>query len=1029
MSRNLLPSAITYLAGATQVKIAHLIKIELAASTPTARVYMYVTDYASSRVWDNQTYEAGKVTKVGQLRQTQGLTNYKLSVDVAGEFQEELDRALVDNNSSSYVGRQVEVLRAYLDEGGDIIPFDKDTNGPMQYFIGDISSINISENATTGSSTVTWECAGKFQDFELINGRITDDVAHRGLVSATDADVTAGSATQIGNQVPSSGAKKDSYKTDRGFQHANQTIEVVTRYTTNETRYKTKSSWFGFKTKVVETEVEVFNSLELGVTLAAKSLPKVYGVRKVPGIPVFLDVLKDDGLLYVVYAFCEGEVDSILNFYMDGVPLICSSALDGGNRVCLGNQSAGDTLSAYSALSAAPEVILTDSQYAKFSIHEDEYSLRSDYGIPLQPPIESARGRIAGTEHGDSFTITNDTGRRWVEVFHGLSGQSASSDLVAEALAGNFMGQQEWATRKYGSDWFANKHKYWDASCTLEDTCYVVFKMDVTEDTKIPVLEAVVSGKLVDTYNAQLTKSATPEYTLNPVWQLLDYITDPISGGALDIALVDIESFQHVAASLDVVTTSYSDAWLTYWRYLGWKVAPGTNTTEINGVLHDTQKTKMQSNAVVGTENTVTKNIQGMLKQFDGTINILGSKYHLSTETNDATISDITADEVIGVIKTTDLSSKNKWNSVQATIVNPAQGWGTTQINFFNQTFLDADNGVPKKGNISFTGITNYYTAREWAQVQLAKSRYSRELSFTTYYKYSYLFPNATVTFTYDRFGYDQKVFRVKTCTLKTDGLVTLVLEDYDESIYTEVASSDDTSGENTPALPSVLPPKGLEFVQLPSARFPSLALVDYPDVNGLLLWDTSAGSNILRYDVENWAADSAGYGVPLTDTLTDSAGQTKHFIKITGLLADNPYSFKVRTISHKGAASKWSISSTTLPAVTEAQYSPVQNFIATNTYDGQHFTGPELSVSWDAHSNSNVSDYSIEIYDKTATVLLRTEQLGYTNTTYTYTLNKNIEDYAANNSNAVGAYRGVTVFILASNSSGTIVSKRTKLI
>jgi len=281
MSRNLLPSALDYLANTNDVRIAHLVRQELSESTELLPVFTYLTDYANDIVWAGQTYEAGKITKVGDLRQTQGLTNYKLSIDVAGEFQEELDKGLVENLNKSYVGKEIEVLRAYLDEGANIIPFDKTTNGPMQYFIGDISDINITENIVSGNSTVKWDCAGKFQDFELVNGRVTDDASHRGLVSNLD-----------GSTSPSNGAKREAYKLDTGFQHANQTINTVSEYMTNETRYRMKSSWLGFRTSTEEYQVEIKNTFELGLDLAAKFIPRVYGVRKIPGIPIFLDSLK-----------------------------------------------------------------------------------------------------------------------------------------------------------------------------------------------------------------------------------------------------------------------------------------------------------------------------------------------------------------------------------------------------------------------------------------------------------------------------------------------------------------------------------------------------------------------------------------------------------------------------------------------------------------------------------------------------------------------------------------------------------------
>ena len=78
MSRNLSTGALAYLETAQSVKIAHLVRLELAESTEGARVYTYLTDYSGDITLGPNVYEAGKVTKIGNVRQAQGLTNYML---------------------------------------------------------------------------------------------------------------------------------------------------------------------------------------------------------------------------------------------------------------------------------------------------------------------------------------------------------------------------------------------------------------------------------------------------------------------------------------------------------------------------------------------------------------------------------------------------------------------------------------------------------------------------------------------------------------------------------------------------------------------------------------------------------------------------------------------------------------------------------------------------------------------------------------------------------------------------------------
>lgn len=988
--RNLLTSAVDYLATASELRVAHLVRFDI--PTPGGPVPAYLTDYHSDVEWDNKTYQAGKITKIGNVRQVQGLTNYKVSIDVAGEYQEELDRGLVSNANLSYIGNSIEVLRAYLDGSGSIIPFDKDTEGPMKLFIGDITDIEISEGVTSGISKVTWQCAGKFQDFDLVNGRITDDISHRGVV------------LEEGVEVSSDGAKRDAHQTDTGFQHANQTINIITKYTTQELRYKMQSRYFWQTDEMVEYEVDVVNELELGVDLSAKFLPKIYGVQKTAGIPVFIDAeLNDPTQVYVVYAFSEGEIEGFLNFHINGKSVMCNSEQDKDDRVCLGNKANGDTVAAFKS---------TDSGYSDLV---DELPIRrggrrsSNIPLPYIEPTEVVDHSV-GTSQGDHFSIANETGNKHLWVFHGTPNQEANSKLVEIASGGRFLNQKKWAEDKYGDGWGnlsdIQKNSYWDASCKLLDTSYIVMLFGITEEeTTVPTLDGIVSGELVSTFDSVGTETSD-QYSLNPVWQLRDYMVDTISGGSVDPILIDLPSFSKVAATLDVITDSYPDYYLTYWRYVGWK-----NTgTGVN-------RTLMQCNTLFRTETTVTKNIAKILKQFDGTLNIIGNKYYLSSENGDATISDIDIRDIKGSVKTKDLSNKNKWNSVQASIVDPGQGWGTNQVSFFSKEFLTQDNRIKKKGNISFNYITNYYTAREWAERSLNKSRFSREVSFTTSVKYLHLQPNDNVTFTYSRFNYDKKVFRVKAITLDSNGAtVNITLEDFDQSIYL-ASDSIDVSGESTPTTTNALPPTGLEYVPLPDARFPTLIADSLePNVHGILIWIAPSTTDILRYEVRDWLDLDPNYTVPSSTTIEDS-GVEKNFILVTDLVSLQSYSFKVLSITTKGSISKYAVINYTNIITAPVLFSPITGFKASNVRLDGTFDGSVLSLIWDEFSHPAATDYVLEFWDIAGTTIYGTVNIvGLTNNTYEFTNVVNKAFYDDNNPGVLGAYRQFKIKIRVTN-------------
>lgn len=87
----ILQSAKTFLATNSSIRVAHLIEIELAGSEG---VFSYLTDYLSPITYGGVTYEAGKVVSVGSVKLTHGLRNYTLEINIAGEFQSEINNAV-----------------------------------------------------------------------------------------------------------------------------------------------------------------------------------------------------------------------------------------------------------------------------------------------------------------------------------------------------------------------------------------------------------------------------------------------------------------------------------------------------------------------------------------------------------------------------------------------------------------------------------------------------------------------------------------------------------------------------------------------------------------------------------------------------------------------------------------------------------------------------------------------------------------------------------------------------------------------
>lgn len=983
----ILQTAKEYLASTSNVRIAHLVEIELAG---TFGVYTYLTDYQNNIFYNGQDYVAGKVVGVSSVRLTQGIKNYTMQVNIAGEYAEEIAKGI---SSLSYEGRNIRVYRAYLDERGAIIPFNSMDNGPVKLFIGKVGGVSVNEDVTKGSSIVTWECAGLLYDFEKVNGRITDDSSHRGLVS--------NGLTSL--PIPSDGAKKEAYKTDTGFQHANQTISTSISYLGKQKEYYLKKSLFGLKSSLREREVTVTRTIDIKTSLEARHLPVVYGVRRLPGIPVFLDAKKSDpSRMYCVYAVCEGEIDAFLDVYVDGVSAICNTSTE-STGVCFGNKQNGDTLSVYKN----PDLTAVRKEgWEKYPYDRDNNNYDDEYDVVAPAPS------INGTSHMDSFNIMAEKGAVWIQFFHGTPNQVPCPDLVNLA-SGNGLLLQNQLKKQDGSSWGP---EYWGATsagvsgAALLDTAYIVVAFSITEDrTELPNIEVVVSGKrptIITSPNSYTTQN----YSLNPVWHLLDYLTNPTYGGGLDISTeIDFESFMDVAAQLDTQDISYETSYVSWWRYIGW----------LNSSY---SKSIMQCNTLISTENSVTKNVEELLNQFMGTLNPVNGKYHLSIENDYPAVASIDISEVSGRVNIKDVANKDKWNSIQASIMDPALDWSTNQITFFDSTYLSEDNGIRKKGNAIFNNITNYYTARAWAQRVLNISRFNRTLRFSTYFKYSWLLPNDIIEFTYPRLGYSNTKFRVTEVDIEPTGLVTLAIESYNPTAYTTTKQPIN----NPPSGPgsNVLPPANLDFAYMPNEDI--LISNTDPSVYGVLYWDVNEDLDVLRY--EGWYGEVDGslgsrtLISALPSQVASIFGGNKVYELIRDLEPNKQYIFKVQTIYNSGAKSPFNIftigtDDNTVPSFIP----PVTGLRLVNKAPDGTFIGPNVSLQWDPLATFPVAfTYNLEFLSPTdSSVLIPITGVPSGTTSYTLLLSTNMSKYLEL-TGETGAYRTFLVRARRVSSSGT---------
>ena len=282
---------------------------------------------------------------------------------------------------------------------------------------------------------------------------------------------------------------------------------------------------------------------------------------------------------------------------------------------------------------------------------------------------------------------------------------------------------------------------------------------------------------------------------------------------------------------------------VVYWKYVGWDEQEQRYVT------------RHQMNQIINTSESIFDNINTMLEQFNGILRYTNGQYALDIKTaapppSDSywTYAEISEDDIIGSIKLDDKGQKKSFNSVSASIIDPQNKFTSRSVSFFNSTYLKEDKGVPKSGNYGLPGITNYYVARTNIKQFLDESRYGLTISFVMRPKGYMLLAGNPISLTYERFGWQDKLFRIETITARSDGLIAIVANEHNDDAYL----IDDV--DRNPADSKVEGGEGPAPATI-EAPYDLTASTDR-DGEILLNWVNTENFDRNKYKVEIWAAE-----------------------------------------------------------------------------------------------------------------------------------------------------------------------------
>ncbi len=138
-----------------KIRIFHL--LELYFSTVG-----YLTTARRNIVWNGNTYHAlGNWLSFGEVEESTEIRSGTMNVTLSGVNQANIQMALTEN----FIERSVIVRRGFLNATDQIVI------DPLVIFDGRVDSWSLTEDVVQGTSTIVWQAASHWIDFDRTYGR------------------------------------------------------------------------------------------------------------------------------------------------------------------------------------------------------------------------------------------------------------------------------------------------------------------------------------------------------------------------------------------------------------------------------------------------------------------------------------------------------------------------------------------------------------------------------------------------------------------------------------------------------------------------------------------------------------------------------------------------------------------------------------------------------------------------------------------------------------------------------------------
>lgn len=320
---------------------------------------------------------------------------------------------------------------------------------------------------------------------------------------------------------------------------------------------------------------------------------------------------------------------------------------------------------------------------------------------------------------------------------------------------------------------------------------------------------AIATAEVVTDYD-----STAIRYSTNPAEILLDYLRNPRYGKGLKQNDID---------------------------WTSWKIAADKCNQTVTYIATGVQGPIMTCNFVLDTAQTLLSNTKSLLTGFRGYMPYVQGKYKLKIEdaghptdilSGAATIAaTFTKDDMIGTVQYTGIEKSAKYNVVAISYVDPDQKFSVQQVIYpetesERQEYINLDGGRENKLEATFSTITNYAIAKDFARLLFNKSRQQETCSITVTSRAMELEPGDNIRIQSNILDFGTTPWRVISFKLNDDLSVELGCVKNSDDMYPYV-----NVGEEDFVLPTYVPKGSTIYYPVVIPAYP-LGLV--PPTNAL---------------------------------------------------------------------------------------------------------------------------------------------------------------------------------------------------